>query len=150
MNNREKSSLDIVSTDSVVLETTPVIEVEPEAIEITHGRSFSVLIKHDYYSSESSHGRDLLNAFLCALQSRKADIAGIFVVDSGVRMLSDSNSLHNDLKDLCGDVAVVTVCLDSLEEYGLELSDLPSNFETMDAISFAGAVINIPNLIILE
>ena len=150
MNNREKSSLDIVSTEPVVLETTPVIEVEPEQLEILHGSSLSVLIKHDYYSSETVHGRELLGAFLTALQARKADIARVFVADSGVRLLAEDNALYNEFKRLYSDIPVVTVCLESLEEYGLALADLPANFETLDSVGFASAVIAAAGLVVLE
>lgn len=150
MNNREKSSLDIVSTDAVVLETTPVIEVEPEAIELSHSGSLTILIKHDYYSSDSAHGRELLGAFLSALLSRKADIDRIFLTDSGVRLLGEDNGLFNEYKELSSDVPVVTICLESLEEYGLAMTDLPANCETLDAREFAGAVISSPNLLIIE
>ena len=64
MNNQEKSKLDIVSGDSVVIEQSPVIEVEPEKLEIFQNSGLTVLIKHDYYSSDSAHGRELLGAFL--------------------------------------------------------------------------------------
>ena len=150
MNNREKSSLDIVSTEPVVLEATPVIEVEPEQLEILHGSSLSILIKHDYYASDSEHGRELLGAFFTALHARKADIARVFVVDSGVRLLSENHSLYNEFKELYSDIPVVTVCLESLEEYGLALADLPANFETLDSAGFASAVIGATGLIILE
>ena len=53
MNNQEKSKLDIVSGDSVVIEQSPVIEVEPEKLEIFQGGSLAVLIKHDYYRNIS-------------------------------------------------------------------------------------------------
>ena len=150
MNNREKSSLDIVSTDAVVLETTPVIEVEPEAIELSHSGSLTVLIKHDYYSSDSAHGRELLGAFLSALLSRKGDIDRIFLTDSGVRLLSENSGLYNEYKELSSDVPVVTVCLESLEEYGLAMTDLPANFETLDSVGFASAVIAAAGLVVLE
>ena len=150
MNNREKSKLDIVSADSVVIETSPVIEVEPEKIEIAHGNALTVLIKHDYYSSDSAHGRELLGAFISALQTRKADIARVFVADSGVRLLAEDNALYNEFKRLYSDIPVVTVCLESLEEYGLALADLPSNFETLDSVGFASAVIGTAGLVVLE
>ena len=59
MNNRERDKLDIVSTDSVILEDSPVIEVEPEQLELSHGGGLSVIIKHDYYANDTAHGRDL-------------------------------------------------------------------------------------------
>ena len=150
MNNREKSKLDIVSADSVVIETAPVIEVEPEEIEISHGNAITVLIKHDYYSSDSAHGRELLGAFISALQARKADIARIFIADSGVRLMAENNSLYNEFKELYSEVPVVTVCLESLEAYGMAMTDLPANCETLDEQEFASAVIGARGLLILE
>ena len=150
MNNRERDKLDIVSTDSVILEDSPVIEVEPEQLELSHGGGLSVIIKHDYYANDTAHGRDLFRAFLTALDSRKADIVRILVAGSGVKLFSDNNTLYKEFKELYSDVPVVTVCLESIEEYGIDISALPSNCETLDMGDFAVAVINTQNPVILE
>ena len=150
MNNREKSKLDIVSADSVVIETSPVIEVEPETLDISSDSSLTVLIKHDYYSEDSAHGRDLIRAFITALSYRKADIARILVTGSGVKLLTGNNTLYKEFKELLSDVAVLTVCHESLDVYGVSISDLPSNCENLDSTAFATAVINLQNPVILE
>jgi len=150
MNNQEKSKLDIVGTGDVVIEAAPVIEVEPEQFEISHGNALTVLIKHDYYSVDSIHGRELLGAFISALQARKADIARIFVIDSGVKLLDSNNSLYNEFKELFSEVPVITACTESLENYGISLSELPSNCETLDSREIAAAILNAQGLITLE
>ena len=150
MNNQEKSKLDIVSGDSVVIEQSPVIEVEPEKLEIFQGGSLAVLIKHDYYSSDSSHGRELLRAFLTALSSKKDIIDRIFVVDSGVKLLADGNSLYNEFKTLIKEIPVVTTCAESIEEYGSDDAGLPANCEVLGISDIAKALIDTQGLITLE
>ena len=150
MNNQENSKLDIVSGDSVVIEQSPVIEVEPEKLEIFQGGSLAVLIKHDYYSSDSAHGRELLRAFLTALSSKKDIIDRIFVVDSGVKLLADSNSLYNEFKTLIKEIPVVTACAESIEEYGSDDAGLPANCEVLGISDIAKALIDTQGLITLE
>ena len=150
MNNQEKSKLDIVSGDSVVIEQSPVIEVEPEKLEIFQGASIAILIKHDYYSSDSAHGRQLLRGFLTALSSKKAIIDRIFVVDSGVKLLDDGNALYNEFINLINEIPVVTVCAESLEEYGAGDIGLPANCEAAGIGIIAAALIDTQGLITLE
>ncbi len=150
MNNQEKSKLDIVGTGSVVIEDTPEIEVAPAQLEMFQDRTLTVLIKHDYYSADSSHGRDLLESFLKALEAKKAVIDRIFVVDSGVKLLDRSNDLYNEFFLLYSDVPVLTVCQESLEEYGADTEGLPANAEVLDSRDIASAIIGLQNVIILE
>ena len=150
MNNQEKSKLDIVSGDSVVIEQSPVIEVEPEKLEIFRGAGLAVLIKHDYYASDSAHGRELLRGFLKALSSKKDIIDRIFVVDSGVKLLADGNTLNNEFINLIKEIPVVTVCADSLEEYGAGDAGLPANCEAVGISEIVRAIMDTQGLITLE
>ena len=150
MNNQEKSKLDIVSGDSVVIEQSPVIEVEPEKLEIFQGASLAVLIKHDYYSSDSAHGRELLGAFLKALSSKKDIIDRIFVIDSGVKLLTAGNSLYNEFITLIKEIPVVTACAESIEEYGADDAGLPANCEVLGISDIAKTLIDTQGLITLE
>ena len=150
MNNQEKSKLDIVSGDSVVIEQSPIIEVEPEKLEIFRNSGLAVLIKHDYYSTDSAHGRELLRAFLKALSSKKDIIDRIFIVDSGVKLLADSNSLYNEFITLIKEIPVVTACAESIEEYGSDDAGLPANCEVLGISDIAKALIDTQGLITLE
>ena len=62
----------------------------------------------------------------------------------------DNNTLYKEFKELYSDVPVVTVCLESIEEYGIDISALPSNCETLDMGDFAAAVINTQSPVVLE
>ena len=75
MNNWEKSNLDLA--------TAPDITMEEENGNIT------VLIKHDYYSSDSDHGRIILASFLDSLSECGNNISKVILIDSAVRLLND-------------------------------------------------------------
>ena len=75
MNNWEKSNLEL----------TPA----PEMTMLEEGGTVTVLIKHDYYSSDSDHGRILLGSFLDSLAERGSDLAKVILIDSAVNLLND-------------------------------------------------------------
>lgn len=75
MNNWEKSNLEL----------TPA----PEMTILDESGSLTVLIKHDYYSTDSDHGRILLGSFLDSLAESGSTILKLFLIDSGVRLLND-------------------------------------------------------------
>ena len=75
MNNWEKSNLEL----------TPA----PEMTLPDENGKLSVLIKHDYYSSDTENGRLLLGSFLDSLTDCGDSLLNVFLVDSAVRLLED-------------------------------------------------------------
>ena len=86
MNSNPKSSLELVDST--------VIEVLPEELK-KDSSSKTVLIKHDYYSSDTVHGRELLSSFLSSLRKASYGSLIIYLVDSGTLLLDKSNPLFS-------------------------------------------------------
>jgi hypothetical protein len=75
MNNWEKSNLEL----------TPA----PEMTMLDENGTVTVLIKHDYYSSDTENGRSLLASFLDSLAECGSNISKVILIDSAVRLLND-------------------------------------------------------------
>ena len=105
MNNWEKSNLEL----------TPA----PEMTMLEESGTLTVLIKHDYYSSDSDHGRILLGSFFDSLAERGSDIAKIILIDSAVRLLDDV-SFAQRIEKLFSLSKYSYVCEESLTYFGIE------------------------------
>ena len=75
MNNWEKSNLEL----------TPA----PEMTMVDENGTITVLIKHDYYSSDTDHGRFILASLLDSLAECGNNLAKVILIDTGVRLLND-------------------------------------------------------------
>lgn len=107
MNNWEKSNLEL----------TPA----PEMAVLDDSGSLSVLIKHDYYSSDNDHGRFLLSSFFDTLADCGDSISKIFIIDSAVRLLDDV-SISGKLVKLFALSNYSYICDDSLAYFDVEYS----------------------------
>lgn len=105
MNNWEKSNLEL----------TPA----PEMTILDENGTVTVLIKHDYYSSDSDHGRILLGSFLNSLAERGNDISKVILIDSAVRLLDDV-SFAQKIEKLFSLSKYSYVCEESLTYFGIE------------------------------
>ncbi|MBP5262359.1 MAG: hypothetical protein J6Z43_09555 [Clostridiales bacterium] len=106
------------------------------------GDGVTILIKHDYYSSDSDHGRELFAAMIDSIK-RNYKIDQILLVDSGVRVL-DSDLL--DVTNLSSYV-LIYVCGESLAAYGITA---PAGIEVIDKSSFFDILINSKNVFTIE
>ncbi len=148
MNSSPKNSLDVVESTLIGNNDSTVIEVLPEETKKDIS-SKTVLIKHDYYSSDSDHGRELLSDFLSAL--RKSSYANIIVylVDSGTMLLDRSNQLYEQMKLLSEKSEMIIAASESMEFYGVIDSDNSKVItQSMDLIS--EDIICLSDLLILE
>lgn len=75
MNNWEKSNLEL----------TPA----PEMTMVDENGTITVLIKHDYYSSDTDHGRFILASLLDSLAECGNNLSKVILIDTGVRLLND-------------------------------------------------------------
>ena len=107
MNNWEKSNLEL----------TPA----PEMTMLDESGNLSVLIKHDYYSSDNDHGRMLLASFLDTLAESGDSISKIILIDSAVRLLEDG-SCGEKLAKLFALSKYSYICDDSLAYFDIEYS----------------------------
>ena len=135
MNNWEKSSLEL----------TPA----PEMTIIDENGTITVLIKHDYYSSDSDHGRELLRSFLINLCESSFKSIIVYLVDEGTQLLDDSNILYNDFNRLIDRADMIIVDKDS-PSFGY-LSD-PGNSKIIleTPLSITEEILYLTDLLILE
>ncbi len=93
-----------------------LVDVEYELDGDGSGYRRTLLIKHDYYSSDTEHGRYLLDSFLKSLNNSKFTFESVILIDSGVR-LADSDIIRTMAQN--GSVNTFYICSESLENYGL-------------------------------
>jgi hypothetical protein len=129
-------------SDSTVLEILPQKEENESSAK-------TVLIKHDYYSSDSDHGRDLLRALLRALYKSQINKMVIYLIDSGTLLLDKENALFKTFQPLIAKSEMVIVADESLLFYGID-ADIDSNILTQPLDSIAYDIINLPDILILE
>ena len=107
MNNWEKSNLEL----------TPA----PEMTMLDENGTVTVLIKHDYYSSDTESGRSLLASFLDSLAECGSNISKVILIDSAVRLLEDE-SCSAKLAKLFALSKYSYICDDSLAYFDIEYS----------------------------
>ena len=129
-------------SDSTVLEILPQKEENESSAK-------TVLIKHDYYSSDSDHGRDLLRALLRALYKSQINKLVIYLIDSGTLLLDKENALFKTFQPLIAKSEMVIVADESILFYGID-ADIDSNILTQPLDSIAYDIINLPDILILE
>ena len=134
MNNWEKSNLEL----------TPA----PELTMLDESGMLSVLIKHDYYSSDNDNGRRLLGAFLDNLAQGDNPVAKIFIIDSGVKLLND-DAFSFRLEKLFSLSRNSYICEESISSYGVEY-EAHDNVTLCSAYDISMEVISSGRLITLE
>lgn len=92
----------------------------PDLILDDSNGNLTILIKHDYYSSDTDHGRELLNAFFDVLVDEFSKVSRIFLIDSGVRLLDPSNPLYASFKTLLDMDFRIASCRESLDFYNID------------------------------
>ncbi len=131
MRNKERASSNNETNENMVyddghLTATLTEEHEtdlnlfPDLILDDSNGNLTILIKHDYYSSDSDHGRELLGAFLDVLVDEFSKVSRIFLIDSGVKLLDPSNPLYNAFKTLLDMEFCIASCRESLDAYKIE------------------------------
>lgn len=148
MNNSQRSSLDYSGAQLEELSDVSLLEVMQEKTDEESSTKY-VLIKHDFYSSDSEHGRKLLAAFLSSLCESSFDHVIVYLIDQGVKLLNDSNSLHEDMLRLIGKSEMTIAAAESLSFYDVTV---PGNSKIVEqsARSIAEDVSYLPDLLILE
>ena len=106
------------------------------------GDGVTILIKHDYYSSDSDHGRDLLAAMIDSIK-RNYKIDQVLLIDTGVKILD--NALL-DMYLLCN-YYLTYVCKESLDTYGVAAT---SGVEVVDKSVIFDILINSRTVLTIE
>lgn len=108
-----------------------------------------VLFKHDYYSSDSVHGRELLSNIIYFLNSERESISKLLFIDSGVFLLNPDYENSTEISMLIEKAQAVYVCSESIEEYIAPFSD-KNNIILADAESFFEQLFTLNPDIIIE
>ena len=148
MNSSQRSNLDFSGTRLEELSSDSVLEVMQEK---TYEESASkyVLIKHDFYSSDSDHGRELLADFISALCDASYKSIIVYLIDKGTRLLDESNPLHDEMLRLTERSEMVISASESIAFYEVNVPD-NNKITEQSSRSIAEDIIYIPNLLILE
>ena len=113
MNNNPRNDLDF--SDNTLLEVMPAKIDEDIATKY-------ILIKHDYYSTDSDHGRELLAGFITNLADSSFDSIVVYLIDKGVKLLDEENPLFDKMLRLIEKSEAVIVTAESIEVYNVVFS----------------------------
>lgn len=148
MYSNQKSNLEISEDVIEEISDNAVLEVMQQK-EDDDSSSKYILIKHDYYSSDSDHGRELLKSFFKAINNSRFNNLIIYLVDKGTLLLDKSNTLYDSFCDLISRSEMIIADNESLDFYGVE-PDPDSGIVKQSADSIAEEILLIPGILILE
>ena len=118
MNRKERNSLEYTKAQLEEFSDNTILEVLPQKTDESSSSKY-VLIKHDYYSSDSEHGRDLLASFLASITESSYHSIIVYLVDKGVLLLDRSNTLYEQMQLLIKKADTVIVDEDSAFIYNV-------------------------------
>ena len=148
MYNKPKDSLEFSEpvieqySDNVVLEV-----MQQKTDEDTSSKY--VLIKHDFYSSDSDHGRDMLKTIFNVLAQSDFKNLIIYLVDMGTQLLDNSNPLSESFQTLISKSEMVIVDDESLTKYQVSCA-LDSKITIQSFSSIAEDILSLSGILILE
>ena len=148
MYNKPKNSLEYSEpvieqySDNVVLEV-----MQQKTDEDTSSKY--VLIKHDFYSSDSDHGRDMLKTIFNVLAKSEFKNLIIYLVDKGTLLLDNSNPLSGSFQPLISKSEMIIVDDESLTKYQVSC-DLDSKITIQSFGSIAEDILFLSDILILE
>ena len=148
MYNKPKDSLEFSEpvieqySDNVVLEV-----MQQKTDEDTSSKY--VLIKHDFYSSDSDHGRDMLKTIFNVLTHSDYKNLIIYLVDKGTMLLDNSNPLSESFQTLISKSEMIIADDESLTKYQVSC-DLDSKITIQSFSSIAEDILSLSGILILE
>ena len=148
MNNSPRNSLDYSHSQLEQFSDDNLLEVLPAKADEDNATKY-VLIKHDFYSTDSDFGRKLLKTFLNSLCRSSYNSIVVYLIDKGTKLLDKTNPLYENLLNLSIKAELVIADRDSIDEYGVDIgtdSEIP--YQTSDTIS--EDVICLSGLLVLE
>ena len=148
MNNKPRNSLEYSEpvikqySDNVVLEV-----MQQKTDEDTSSKY--VLIKHDYYSSDSDHGREMLKSIFNALSHSEFKSLIIYLVDKGTLLLDNNNPLFDIFQTLISKSEIIIADDESIIKYQISC-DLDPKISIQAFSSIAEDIVFLQNVLILE
>ena len=140
MNNNPRNDLDF--SDNTLLEVMPAKVDEDIATKY-------VLIKHDYYSTDSDHGRELLAGFITNLADSSFDSIVVYLIDKGVKLLDEENPLFDKMLRLIEKSETVIATEESIEVYNVVFSKT-QKISVESLMSVTEDITYLNNLLMLE
>ena len=148
MNNSLRNSLDFSNSQLEQFSDDSLLEVLPEKTDEGSSTKY-VLIKHDYYSSDSDHGREILSNFLTSLINSSYSSIVIYFIDNGVRLLDTTNSLYQTTEALIEKSKNVIVSEESAAFYNVNIQkNINISMESLSSIT--EDIIYLNGILILE
>lgn len=148
MNNSPRSSLDFSNSQLEQFSDDALLEVLPEKTNEGNSTKY-VLIKHDYYSTDSDHGREILSNFLTGLINSSYSSIVIYLIDKGVKLLDRTDPLNGKMNRLIEKSESVIAAEDSICQYNVDLSN-ESKVVQESLSSITADLIFLDNILILE
>ncbi|MCR4688631.1 MAG: DsrE family protein [Saccharofermentans sp.] len=99
------------------------LDLEPSFLDINRSENLIVLFKHDYYSTDTIHGRYLISKFIKSLINNPSKIDKLFFIDTSIRLLSEDSELADQIKELVSHAGSTYVCTESLQAYEITIND---------------------------
>lgn len=148
MNNSPRNNLDYSNSQLEQFSDDALLEVLPEKTDEDNSTKY-VLIKHDYYSTDSEHGREILSGFLTSLINSSYNSIVIYLIDKGVKLLDESAPLYNKMNRLIEKSESVIASEDSIILYNVNLSN-ESKIVQESLTSITSDIVYLDHLLILE
>ena len=148
MNNNPRDNLEFSEPQFDSFSDNTVLEELQEKLDEENSSKY-VLIKHDYYSSDSDYGRELLRSFLINICKSSYKSIVVYLMDKGTLLLDGSNPLYDDMRNLIDRSELIIVDKDS-PFFGY-LSD-PGNTKIIlqTSLSITEEILYLTDLLILE
>ena len=148
MYNKPKNSLEYSEPVIEQYSDNVVLEVMPKKIDDDTSSKY-VLIKHDYYSSDSDHGRKMLKSIFNALSHSEFKSLIIYLVDKGTLLLDNNNPLFDSFHALISKSEIVIADDESITKYQISC-DLDSKISIQAFSSIAEDIVFLQNILTLE
>ena len=148
MNNNQRNSLDYSNTQLDQISDNTMIDVLQEKTDVDSSTKY-VLIKHDYYSTDSDFGRHLLKTFLSRLGYSYYNSIVVYLIDKGTKLLDKTNPLYDNFLSLSRKTEIIIADQDSIDVYGVNVS-FDSEIPYQTSGSVAEDVIYLTDLLVLE
>ena len=148
MNNKPRNSLEYSEPVIEQYSDKDVLEVMPQKTDEDTSSKY-VLIKHDYYSSDSDHGREMLKSVFKVLANSEFKNLIIYLVDKGTLLLDNNNPLFDSFQSLILKSEMVIADDESLTKYQVSC-DLDSKITIQAFSSIAEDIVFLSNVLILE
>ncbi|MBE7071642.1 MAG: hypothetical protein E7383_02675 [Ruminococcaceae bacterium] len=148
MYNKQKNSIEYSEPVIEQYSDNVVLEVMPQKNDDETSSKY-VLIKHDYYSSDSDHGREMLKSIFNALAHSEFKSLIIYLVDKGTLLLDNNNPLFDIFQMLISKSEIVIADDESITKYQISC-DLDSKISIQAFSSIAEDIVFLQNVLTLE